>query len=412
MKLRAIRRSTEPFARQRLIPGWDQERVERARVLIAGIGALGNACAADLVLTGVRHFALVDNDTVETSNLSRTILFRQGDQGRRKVDAAQQRLAAMAPARDAQIVAIPADVVWGLGWGVFRRMDLVLACLDSTEARAAVGAAAWTHGVPTVVGGIFGFDGGVIVQGAGEGPCVACTFGSKDWSERGVRYSCDEVARLVVPHALIPTTQVIASLTSALMVSEALQVLHGDVSHQGVRLHFTGRRPDLCRVLLRRRLRCPYHLTMEYVHEDARLSITMTARALVEHFAASYGADVTIHLGRDFLLTAACKGCGSHLPLWRPRYATNERDLVCDTCWAAGRETVGNPMLETTSAISLKSPSGVLDLSLEALGIPPLHILAVTSNEATGWIELTGDADRVLPGWPAREPSPGGQSCD
>ena len=62
-----------PFARQTLICGWDQERLTRARVMVAGVGALGNASAVDLALTGIGRLLLVDFDHIETSNLSRTI---------------------------------------------------------------------------------------------------------------------------------------------------------------------------------------------------------------------------------------------------------------------------------------------------------------------------------------------------
>src|SRR5579875_1000649 len=53
---------TSPFSRQMLIPGWDQGRLERARVLIAGAGALGNAVPANLALIGAGHLAVADFD--------------------------------------------------------------------------------------------------------------------------------------------------------------------------------------------------------------------------------------------------------------------------------------------------------------------------------------------------------------
>jgi molybdopterin-synthase adenylyltransferase len=400
VSVRVVGIADGPFARQALIPGWSQRRLENARVLVAGVGALGNACAADLALSGVGHLVLVDNDAIETSNLSRTILFRRGDEGRRKVDVAAERLVAIAPA-EVDIVTLDTDVVWELGSGVYRRVDIVLGCLDSTEARVAVGAAAWSFGVPAIIGGLFGFDGGIVIQGVGEGACIGCTLSRAEWAERAARYSCDDVRRLITPRALVPATQVIASLTASLMVSEAVQILHGDVARAGARLFFAGRAPALQRMLLRQRPRCLFHTHIDRVREDGTLSSRMTAGAVLEHLAAEHGRRVRVELGRDFLLTARCKGCGNALSLARPRHVVTERDLVCEPCCSGTRPLTGGASLEIVRAVSLSSPPSVLDLSLESLGIPALQVLAISVKGHTEWYELTGDLERVLPGWGA-----------
>ena len=182
-----------PFDRQRLVPGWEQALVESGRVLVAGVGALGNSVAAELVGHGVRRLVLVDFDVIETSNLSRTALFRAGDEGRRKVDVAAERLRARAPVSAPQLIPLHTDVDSELGWGVYRRVDLVLGCVDSAAARAAVGGAAWALDVPAVFGGIYAYDGNVVVQGGEDGSCVACDFGAAEWADFDRHYSCHRV---------------------------------------------------------------------------------------------------------------------------------------------------------------------------------------------------------------------------
>src|SRR5688572_22596108 len=76
------------FDRLRRIEWWDQGRLSRARVLVIGLGALGNEILKHLALLGVGHVFIVDFDTVERSNLSRSVLFRDGDVGRTKVETA------------------------------------------------------------------------------------------------------------------------------------------------------------------------------------------------------------------------------------------------------------------------------------------------------------------------------------
>lgn len=390
---------SSPFDRQALIPGWDQERVSCARVLIAGVGALGNACAADLALTGIQRFVLVDFDTIDTTNLSRTILFRRGDEGRSKVRIATQRLSELVLDGDSHIVPLETDVVWNLGWGVYRRVDLVFGCVDSAEARAAVGAPAWAFGVPAIFGGIYGYDGGVMMQGAIDGPCVACSFSRQEWADTQRRYSCDQVRRQLAEEAKIPTTQVSSAFTAALMVQESLQILHGERTHLGTRLFFAGRWPTLERFTVRRSPRCPFHQETREVIELPDLSYRSVTGEVVERITRLLGTGITIALGRDFLLTSRCKGCGEELPLWRPRHRIFEQDLVCDACTLVGRPPVVDPRIQTLRTLSTQADARVLDLSFDELGIPPLHVLQVQSSRGTHWIELTGDLPHVLPGW-------------
>ncbi|HEV8050518.1 MAG TPA: ThiF family adenylyltransferase [Thermoplasmata archaeon] len=74
-----------------------QRRLQAARVTILGVGAIGTATAASLAAAGVGHLRLLDPDRVELSNLNRQILYRSGDVGRWKVDAAADHLKAINP---------------------------------------------------------------------------------------------------------------------------------------------------------------------------------------------------------------------------------------------------------------------------------------------------------------------------
>lgn len=69
-----------------------QERISQAHVAVLGIGGIGNYFALSLAASGIGKLSLVDGDTVETSNLSRQILFSAADIGKPKSEAAKQRL--------------------------------------------------------------------------------------------------------------------------------------------------------------------------------------------------------------------------------------------------------------------------------------------------------------------------------
>jgi molybdopterin/thiamine biosynthesis adenylyltransferase len=69
-----------------------QERLASARVGVLGCGGLGTWTAAALACVGVGCLILVDDDTVELSNLNRQILYGAADVGRRKVTVAAEAL--------------------------------------------------------------------------------------------------------------------------------------------------------------------------------------------------------------------------------------------------------------------------------------------------------------------------------
>src|SRR5438270_2101722 len=79
------------YSRLRLIPWWRQEKLAAAKVLVVGAGALGNEVVKNLALVGVGTTYVIDRDAIETSNLSRSVLFRASDGGRPKAQIAAER---------------------------------------------------------------------------------------------------------------------------------------------------------------------------------------------------------------------------------------------------------------------------------------------------------------------------------
>ncbi|MCS6784486.1 MAG: ThiF family adenylyltransferase, partial [Candidatus Caldarchaeum sp.] len=85
------------YDRQMRLEGWNQQKLSVAKVLVAGIGALGCEVAKNLALMGVGELLLVDNDVVELSNLSRQMLYNDSDISQAKALVAEKRIAEMNP---------------------------------------------------------------------------------------------------------------------------------------------------------------------------------------------------------------------------------------------------------------------------------------------------------------------------
>jgi molybdopterin-synthase adenylyltransferase len=163
----------ERYARHlvlREIGGPGQQRLKAARVLIVGAGGLGAPAALYLVAAGVGELAIVDPDTVALSNLQRQVLFGSADQGRVKVEAAAERLAALNA--NVRVTPIAQRLTAANARDLIRGFDLVLDGTDDFATRFAVNAACVAEGVTLVSGAIGRWDGQVGVF-AGR-PCYQC----------------------------------------------------------------------------------------------------------------------------------------------------------------------------------------------------------------------------------------------
>ncbi len=123
--------SDDRFHRFRQIQWWDQDRLSRAKVLVVGAGALGNEIIKNLALLGIGNILIADLDRIENSNLSRSILFREADNGLPKASVAARRAQEIYPALHAH--AFHGDVIHDLGLGVFAWADVIIGGLDNRE---------------------------------------------------------------------------------------------------------------------------------------------------------------------------------------------------------------------------------------------------------------------------------------
>jgi adenylyltransferase/sulfurtransferase len=69
-----------------------QKKIEKAKVLIVGIGGLGCPLLSYLASSGICNIGIVDHDQVEISNLNRQILFNSSDLGKYKVTQARAKI--------------------------------------------------------------------------------------------------------------------------------------------------------------------------------------------------------------------------------------------------------------------------------------------------------------------------------
>ncbi len=151
-----------------------QKRLKAARVLIIGAGGLGSPLGLYLAAAGVGTIGLVDFDVVDESNLHRQVLYGTSDVGRKKLDAAVERLREVNP--HTRFVAHELRFSSDNALGLVQDYDVVVDGTDNFPTRYLVNDACVLAGKPNVYGSIFRFEGQVAVFWGAHGPCYRCLF--------------------------------------------------------------------------------------------------------------------------------------------------------------------------------------------------------------------------------------------
>lgn len=218
------------YARHLAIPEFGiegQRKLRSARVLCIGAGGLGSPITMYLAAAGIGGLGLVDPDVVEITNLQRQILFGQKDLGRKKLDAARDRLADINPHVDIQVY--PELFTAANAMKIAADYDVIIDGTDNFPTRyLSNDVAVWLR-KPNVYGSILRFDGqvGVFAPHLGA-PCYRCMCPQPP--PPGMVPSCAEGGVLGVLPGLIGTMQALEAIKLITGIGQPLlgKLLHVD----------------------------------------------------------------------------------------------------------------------------------------------------------------------------------------
>lgn len=377
------------FDRFKLIGWWDQNRLAQAKVLVIGAGALGNEIIKNLALLGVGQVVIADKDTIENSNLSRSVLYRAADNGKPKAGVAASAATELYPDIKAQGLNI--DVVHDLGAGVFRWADVVIGGLDNREARLAINRQCWRVGRPWVDGAI------EVIQGVArvftpdaeqKNACYECTMSDRDWKLLAHRRSCNLLTRQQMETGRTPTTPTIGSIIAGVQVQETLKLLHGLQTLAGRGFVFAGDTADSYTVEYQRKADCLSHDTLARIIELETGAADTVAADLLAKGRQAIGEDAVLDLGRDVARSIVCHQCGHSRDVFRSLGTLKVADATCTACGKDGCEVV--------TFNTIKGDEPYANRTLADLGVPAYDIVTARNASATIGYELTGDAAAVL----------------
>lgn len=375
------------YGRLRLIPWWDQDRLKNATIMVVGAGAIGNELVKNLTLLGIGKILIYDMDSIESTNLTRSILFRAKDVGRNKAEIAAERAHEINP--DVKTKAFVSNIIDDVGLGVFRRMDVVLGGLDNREARLAINQACYHVNKPWIDGAIEALNGFARVFVPGHGACYECTMTETDWMLINKRKSCALLTHQQMSEGKIPTTPTSSSVIAGIQVQEMLKLLHSDrelPTLAGKGFVFNGLTHDSFVVEYQRKEDCMSHDIYDAIVEKPWSVRTTTLRELLSHIRDDLGERAVVDFDRDIATRAHCS-CGSTKELYTPVHKLKGETLVCPDCGAT---------MQFETIHSIHGDEDFLDKTLFEIGIPLLHIICGRVGMNALYYEFTADKEEVF----------------
>jgi len=167
----------ERYGRQILLFGKKgQEKLKGSEIFIAGAGGLGSPVSIYLAVAGIGTLTIVDNDTVDRSNLNRQILHYDRDIGKEKTASAEEKLSQINPDITVKVINKTIDETNVLQ--LVGKTDGIVDAMDNYPSRYLLNKAAIKKKIPLFHGAIRGFHGQATTIIPGKTPCLACIFPS------------------------------------------------------------------------------------------------------------------------------------------------------------------------------------------------------------------------------------------
>jgi molybdopterin/thiamine biosynthesis adenylyltransferase len=212
---------------------------------VIGAGGLGSPAAMYLASAGLGHITLVDDDTVDLTNLQRQIAHTTERVGQSKAASARQTLLAINPG--IEVTALDERADDGRLAELVAAADVVLDCSDNFATRHAVNRACVAARVPLVSGAVIRFDGQISVFDARlpDAPCYSCLFPQDQQFEDVACSTMGVFAPLV-------------GMVGAMQAAEALKLVMGiGASLAGRLLMLDGLRMEWSSIAIGRNAACP-----------------------------------------------------------------------------------------------------------------------------------------------------------
>ncbi|MFK7904460.1 MAG: ThiF family adenylyltransferase [Chitinophagales bacterium] len=385
--------------------GWSMELLQNTTAMVVGAGALGNEVLKNLALLGVGNILVADMDVIEDHNLTRTVLFREGDIGRYKVEVAAERLREMNP--DIKITSVVGKVQDVFGRGIYRHVDVVFGCLDNIQGRIDINRYCYQTQTLFIDAGLRKLDGDVKIFAPPFDVCLDCTLNEQLRETAWRRFSCLKLRhRGEDEDATIPTSPTISSIMAGLQVQLAIKYLHGGKIPVDYRMSVYGFIDEMNVSKMSFNPVCPTHNLYDPIIEEditqlPHRSDELKVGELLQIIKTDLGETATISLDYDLITRLACNTHQSRCHILRKRGDLYVDEAECPNCIADGLSSVHSLMREYfVNQLDGQETEHILNSTLEEIGTPLYQIFkvkAIVNDELIyRYYEMSGDKERIL----------------
>ena len=227
----------------REIGGPGQNKLKKARVLVIGAGGLGSPALLYLAAAGVGTIGVIDDDTVDNSNLQRQVIHKDAAIGTPKVFSAEAELKAQNPA--AVVRPYHRRLSEEIAAELFADYDLILDGTDNFATRYLVNRICVAAAKPLVSGALSQWEGQVsLFDASGGGPCYECVFAEEP--APGLAPSCAEAGVLGALPGVIGSIMAVEAIKFITGAGETLtgRMLIYDALYADSRIISFKKRPD------------------------------------------------------------------------------------------------------------------------------------------------------------------------
>jgi len=285
-------------------------------------------------MAGIGNLVIIDDDIIEDSNLSRTILFDQHDTNQPKALIASKRAKQINP--EINIYEINGNLFYDVGLGIYRHANLIIGALDNNAARLHLSIAASLAGVPYIDGAMWAFGGEVRWFMDHKDACFECTLTEDDKKYLHEKRSCTGYKPKHTEPPTIPTTVTTTSVIGGLLAQEVIKYLQGFDVRSNEIIVFDGRAITLHCSELTRNPKCPNHDgPYDNIIQLDALPHEITPKDLLQMTAQeNQGITKTLYLelGRNFLMNYYCKTCDIHEEVGSILSKVDESSQICPKC--------------------------------------------------------------------------------
>jgi molybdopterin/thiamine biosynthesis adenylyltransferase len=374
-----------------VLAGYEPGRLHAGKVLVVGLGALGQNLVQNLALLGVGHLMLVDFDVFEGHNATRSPFYPTHGEvtrlGRGKAAIVAHRAAQVSTASEADVY-YSERLIQVLGDGALSWADVVVAAVDSLNARAWLAERCRLLARPMIEGGFSGPDFNLSAFAPAEGAaCYRCGRPGRESS-----MSCTAYALAAEQAQIVPAIQTSAAVLGGYQAEQVVQLLHGRADRLGYRSYGNVRRETLQIALLTADDGCPgIHLPQPVIGTVRDLGTQPTLQDLLTAISQQFGGG-RIRLAEPVISIMSCTTCRTPC-LARATESSWLADPRCSNCggpWPATETFLPDSVteIETGDQLSHELASTLLD----NIGVRAGASLATVLRDGrSGLLRIDGD---------------------